>query len=228
MHYLQYKEDHVSYLEREIQRLRAEIDVLHEAQDQLAEQISEARKDAQDLKVQKQKLEQHNKALEGHKDQVQVLCEGKAQEAGTMADQIRELLAASQSLLAENALLKFLVVSLEAKNKAKLESEKQDNLEDGTRLASEGSSDIATTEGSVTLDYSKENKTDWTFLLEIFGKLIYTDFLTVNKIFFRWVENNFIFVFLVLKGKLHSRTGAQIYFWSEGQIAMLYHFQRVH
>lgn len=160
MHYLQYKEDHVSYLEREIQRLRAEIDVLHEAQDQLAEQISEATKDAQDLKVQKQKLEQHNKALEGHKDQLQVLCAQKAQEAGTMADQIKELVADSESLLAENALLKFLVVSLEAKNKAKLESEKQDNLEDGTRLASEGSSDIATTEGSVTLDYSKENKTD--------------------------------------------------------------------
>lgn len=160
MHYLQYKEDHVSYLEREIQRLRAEIYVLHEAQDQLAEQISETRKDAQDLKVQKQKLEQHNKALEGHKDQLQVLCEGKAQEAGTMADQIKELVAASESLLAENALLKFHMVSLEAKNTAKLESEKQDNLEDGTRLASEGSSDIATTEGSVTLDYSKENKTD--------------------------------------------------------------------
>ncbi|XP_066432287.1 thioredoxin domain-containing protein 11 [Eleutherodactylus coqui] len=160
MHYIQYKEDHVSYLEREIKRLRAEIDVLHEAQDQLAEHISEARKDAQDLKVQKQKIEYHNKALEGHKEQLQALYEQKAQEVGTMADKIKELVAASEGLLAENALLKFLVVSLEAKNKS---PENRNNLEDGTSdstEASEGSSDITSTEGSVTLDYNKENKTD--------------------------------------------------------------------
>ncbi|XP_069839825.1 thioredoxin domain-containing protein 11 [Dendropsophus ebraccatus] len=166
MHYLQYKENQVSYLEQEIQRLRAEIDVLHEAHDQLAEHISEARKDAQDLKVQKQRLEQHNKALEGHKEQLQVLYEQKAQEAGTMADKIKELVAASESLLAENALLKFLVVSLEAKNQVKLETEKHDNLEDGIRPSSDGSevsggsSDTSTTEGSVTLDHNKDNKTD--------------------------------------------------------------------
>ncbi|KAM4024110.1 thioredoxin domain-containing protein 11 [Anomaloglossus baeobatrachus] len=164
-HYLKYKEDHVSYLEREIHRLRAEIDVLHEAQDQLAEHISEARKDAQDLKVQKQKLEKHNEALQDHKEQLQALYEQKAREAGTMADKIKELVAASESLLAENALLKFLVVSLEAKNRAKLETEKHGNLEDGSRPtfdgteASEGSSDIGT-EGSVTLKFNKDNKTD--------------------------------------------------------------------
>ncbi|KAG8558334.1 hypothetical protein GDO81_016955 [Engystomops pustulosus] len=160
MHYLRYKEDHVSYLEREIRRLRAEIEVLHEAQDQLAEHISEARRDAQELRVQKQKLEQHNKALEEHKEQLQALYEQKAREAGTMADKIKELVAASESLLAENALLKFLVVSLEAKNKAKLESEKQENLEDGSdgTEVSEGSAEV--TEGSVTLDYNKDNRTD--------------------------------------------------------------------
>ncbi|XP_075686228.1 thioredoxin domain-containing protein 11 isoform X2 [Rhinoderma darwinii] len=165
-HYLQYKEDHVGYLEREIQRLRAEIDVLHEAQDQLAERISEARRDALDLKVQKQKLEQHNQALEGHKEQLQALYEQKAREAGTMADKIKELVAASESLLAENVLLKFLVVSLEAKNKAKLETEKLDNPDDGISRTSdgaedfEGSSDITTIKGSVNLDYIKENNTD--------------------------------------------------------------------
>ncbi|XP_069590148.1 thioredoxin domain-containing protein 11 isoform X1 [Ranitomeya imitator] len=164
-HYLQYKEDHVSYLEREIHRLRAEIKVLHEAQDQLAEQISEARKDAQDLKVQKQKLEKHNKALEDHKEQLQALYEQKAREAGTMADKIKELVAASESLLAENALLKYLLVSLEAKNKAKLDTENHGNLEDGSQptsdstQVSEESSDIGT-DGSVTLEFSNDNKTD--------------------------------------------------------------------
>ncbi|KAM3916664.1 thioredoxin domain-containing protein 11 [Leptodactylus fuscus] len=166
MHYLQYKEDHVSYLEREIHRLRAEIDVLHEAQDRLAKHISEAKKDAQNLKVQKQRLEQHNKALEDHKEQLQALNEQKTREVGTMADKIKELVAASESLLAENALLKFLVVSLEAKNKAKVESEMRDNLEDGSGSipdgteTSEESSELTTTDGSVTLDYSKDNRTD--------------------------------------------------------------------
>ncbi|XP_073398968.1 thioredoxin domain-containing protein 11 [Dendrobates tinctorius] len=164
-HYLQYKEDHVSYLEREIHRLRAEIKALHEAQDQLAEHISKARKDARDLKLQKQKLEKHNKALEDHKEQLQALYEQKAREAGTMADKIKELVAASESLLAENALLKFLLVSLEAKNKAKLETENHENLEDGSRPTSdstevsEGSSDIGT-DGSVTLEFNNDNKTD--------------------------------------------------------------------
>ncbi|XP_044160166.1 thioredoxin domain-containing protein 11 isoform X2 [Bufo gargarizans] len=166
MHYLPYKAGHISYLEREIQRLRAEIEVLHAAQDQLAERISEARKDAQDLKVQKLKLEQHNKALEGHKEQMQALYEQKAREVGTMADKIRELVSASESLLAENAMLKFLMVSLEAKNKAKPETENPDNLEDGTRPTPGGTealeepSDGSTTDGPVTLEYNKENRTD--------------------------------------------------------------------
>ncbi|XP_063790375.1 thioredoxin domain-containing protein 11 isoform X2 [Pseudophryne corroboree] len=157
MHYLQYKEDHVSYLEREIQRLRAEIVVLHKAQGQLAERISEVRKDTQDLKVQKRTLEQHNKALEDHMEQLQALCEQKVREVGTMADKMKELVAASESLLAENTLLKFIMVSLEAKHKANAETERFDNLEDGIRPStdvSEGLSDSSNTE------YNKENKTD--------------------------------------------------------------------
>ncbi|XP_075035897.1 thioredoxin domain-containing protein 11 [Mixophyes fleayi] len=162
MHYLQYKENHVSYLEREIQRLRAEIVVLHKAQDQLAERISEVRKDARELKVQKQTLEQHNKALEDHMEQLQSLYEQKTREVGTMADTMTELVAASESLLAENALLKFLMISLEANHKANPETERFDDLDEGIGPStdiSEGLADSATTEDTLT-EYSKENKTD--------------------------------------------------------------------
>ncbi|XP_073447173.1 thioredoxin domain-containing protein 11 isoform X1 [Aquarana catesbeiana] len=161
-YYLRYKEDQVSLLEQEIQRLRAEINVLHKAQDQLAELLSEARKDTQDLKVQKQRLEQHNKALEVHKQQLQSLYEQKSREVGSMADQMKELVAASERLLAENALLKFLMVSLEA-NKMKTETEKCANNEDGNLPSpdntgiSEGTSDHPNTDDTQTKEY---NKTD--------------------------------------------------------------------
>ncbi|XP_068100798.1 thioredoxin domain-containing protein 11 [Hyperolius riggenbachi] len=163
-HYMPYKEDQVLFLEREIQRLRAEITVLHQAQDQLAELISEARKDTRNLKVQKQKLEQHNKALEDHKIQLQSLYEQKSREVGTMADKMKELAAASESLLAENALLRFLMVSLETKNKA--EADKCDDLKDGDQPdtdsteVSEELSDSSNTEQTRTADYNKDNKTD--------------------------------------------------------------------
>lgn len=117
-------------MEQEILRLRAEINVLHKAQDQLAEHIAEARKDTQGLKVQKQRLEQHNKALEIHKQQLQSLYEQKSREVGVMADQMKELVIASERLLAENALLKYVMVSLEA-NKGKSEAEKCKITQDG-------------------------------------------------------------------------------------------------
>ncbi|XP_018417792.1 PREDICTED: thioredoxin domain-containing protein 11 [Nanorana parkeri] len=162
-YYVQYKEEQVSFLEQDIQRLRAEIDVLHKAQDQLAELIAEARKDRQDLKVQKQRLEQHNKALEVHKQQLQSLYEQKSREVGTMADQMKELVAASERLLAENALLKFVMVSLEA-NKGKAEAEKKcNNVQEGNLPSpdntgiSEGLPVGSNTEDTQTSDY---NKTD--------------------------------------------------------------------
>ncbi|KAM9304891.1 thioredoxin domain-containing protein 11 [Gastrophryne carolinensis] len=164
-HYLQYKEDQLLFLEREIQRLRAEIEVLHNTQNQLAEQISEARKDAQNLKVQKLKLEQHNQALEAHKEQLQALYEQKSREVGAMADKMEELVGASESLLAENALLKFLMVSLEAKNKARPEAEECEGQEkegqpspDNTHLS--GLSPSPNLEDTRTDNYNKENKTD--------------------------------------------------------------------
>ncbi|KAM4697784.1 thioredoxin domain-containing protein 11 [Rhinophrynus dorsalis] len=165
-YFLQYKEDQVSYLEREIQRLRAEIEVLHKAQDHLAGHISEAQKNAQDLKMQKQRLEQHNKALELHKEQLQVLYEQKSREVGTMADKLKELAGSSESLLAENALLKFLMVSLEAKSKTKSEVEEPENVVDeiqpvmGSAEVSDGISDPSASENTMTLEQMKENRTD--------------------------------------------------------------------
>ncbi|KAE8579802.1 hypothetical protein XENTR_v10024188 [Xenopus tropicalis] len=163
-HYLQYKEDHVSYLERGMQRLRAEIEVLHKAQDLLLSHISDARKNTQDLKVQKEKLEHHNKALELHKEHLQVLYEQKQKEVGTMADKLKELAAASESLLAENAVLKFLMVSLESKSKSKSETEGVNNADTHISSAlenmghSEGNHDTLT--GTLASEQIKENTTE--------------------------------------------------------------------
>ncbi|XP_053327391.1 thioredoxin domain-containing protein 11 [Spea bombifrons] len=161
--YLRYKEDHVSYLEREILRLRAEIELLHKAQHELAGHFTETRKDTHDLKVQKLRLEHHNKALEVHKEQLQALYEQKAREVGTMADKMKELAAASETLLAENALLKLLMASLESKSKPEAEKEKIDNPEDGEKPILdhseifEGASDNSITE---ELDPTNESRTD--------------------------------------------------------------------
>ncbi|KAM8933623.1 thioredoxin domain-containing protein 11 [Pelodytes ibericus] len=159
-HYLHYKEENFSYLEREIIRLRGEIEVLHKAQHQLAGHISEAKKDAHNLKVQKKKLEQHNKALEIYTEQLQALYEQKSKEVGTMADKLKELAASAESLLAENALLKFLMVSLEVKSKAK--AEQVDNLEDGMKsvLDSNEVSDLSNMEGTLTLEQANDSMTD--------------------------------------------------------------------
>ncbi|XP_063286360.1 thioredoxin domain-containing protein 11 [Pelobates fuscus] len=135
-HYLQYKDDHISYLEREILRLRTEIEVLHKAQHQLAGQISEAKKDVRMLKEQKHRLEQHNNALEIHKGQLQALYEQKTREVGTLADKLKELAIASERLLSENALLKILMASLEAKGKLNPVPEEEGGslaLDDGSR-----------------------------------------------------------------------------------------------
>ncbi|MEE6498369.1 hypothetical protein FKM82_003053 [Ascaphus truei] len=165
--YLHYKEVHVSYLEREIRRLRAEIEVLHKAQDELASLMANARKDEMNLKVQKQRLEDHNKALEIHKWHLQALYEEKAKEVGTMADKLKELADASESLLAENALLKFLLPALEPKSTTTTETDRVNNIDDGIRPmldsadVSEGISDTATMgESTVTLEHSKGNETD--------------------------------------------------------------------
>ncbi|XP_075421488.1 thioredoxin domain-containing protein 11 isoform X3 [Ascaphus truei] len=165
--YLHYKEVHVSYLEREIRRLRAEIEVLHKAQDQLASLMANARKDGMNLKVQKQRLEDHNKALEIHKWHLQALYEEKAKEVGTMADKLKELADASESLLAENALLKFLLPALEPKSTTTTETDRVNNIDDGIRPmldsadVSEGISDTSTMgESTVTLEHSKGNETD--------------------------------------------------------------------
>ncbi|KAG8432925.1 hypothetical protein GDO86_017261 [Hymenochirus boettgeri] len=160
-YYLQYKEDHVSYLEREIQRLRAEIEVLHKAQDNLLGYISNARKNAQNLKVQKQELEHHSKALEVHKEQLQILYEQKEREMGTMADKLKELAAASESLLAENAVLKFLMVSLEGKIKLKAETEGITNLDElEPSLDNTDVSEERLYTNMSPVEQTKENKTD--------------------------------------------------------------------
>ncbi|XP_053550766.1 thioredoxin domain-containing protein 11 [Bombina bombina] len=163
-HYRQYTENHVSYMEQEILRLRAEIEVLHKAQDQLAGYISEVRKDKQDLKVQKQMLAQHNNALEIHKGQLQMLYEQKVKEVGALADKLKELAAASEQLLTENTLLKLIMASLEAKHKNS-ETEEVNHLQDGIQTSLdtadiEGISDSSTTEGTMTLKQTKDNKTD--------------------------------------------------------------------
>nr|DBA20316.1 TPA: hypothetical protein GDO54_016023 [Pyxicephalus adspersus] len=159
-HYLQYKQERVTFLEQEIQRLTEETDLLHKAQDQLAELISEPRKDTHGLKVQKQSLEQHNEALEVHKQRLQSLHEQTSRQGGSMADQMKELMAASERLMAENALLRFLILSLEA-NKGK--AEKCNNPQDGNPPSPENTdmserlSADSNTEETQTSDY---NKTD--------------------------------------------------------------------
>ncbi|XP_041431961.1 thioredoxin domain-containing protein 11 isoform X2 [Xenopus laevis] len=161
-HFFQYREHHVSYLERQMQRLRAEIEVLHQAQDVLRSHISNARKNTQDLKVQKEKLEQHNKALELHKEHLQVLYEQKQREVGTMADKLTELAAASQSLLAENAMLKFLMISLESKSKSKPEIEGGANADEENSSAPKNTdlSDSDSVTGTLSSELTKENTTE--------------------------------------------------------------------
>uniref|UniRef100_A0A8C5WD84 Thioredoxin domain containing 11 n=1 Tax=Leptobrachium leishanense TaxID=445787 RepID=A0A8C5WD84_9ANUR len=157
-------EDHISYLEREILRLRAEIEVLHKAQKQLAGHISEGKKDVHKLKVQKHKLEQHNNALEIHKEQLQALYDQKVKEVGNTADKLKDLAAASQRLLAENALLKIFMESLELKNKI-ARGTGSININDGSRSTLEENevsrkSSISSTRSTLMLDQTNESRTD--------------------------------------------------------------------
>ncbi|XP_071426876.1 thioredoxin domain-containing protein 11 [Pithys albifrons albifrons] len=109
------QQGHISHLEREIQKLRSEISALHQAHGQLEAQLSEARREEQRLQQQKHTLEKQHKTLQVHSEQLQATYDQKNQELLEMAEKLQELADASENLLKENALLRILVASKEAK-----------------------------------------------------------------------------------------------------------------
>nr|XP_056722340.1 thioredoxin domain-containing protein 11 [Euleptes europaea] len=136
----------LSLLEREIQQLRVEARALREAQALLRAQLSEARKE-------EQRLQRESQALQKQQGALQTLYNQKARELAEVAGKLQELAQASQTLLAENTLLKVLLASVERKRGAELESglaqeeaglvvpagEKNENAPLETRIASEHS-----------------------------------------------------------------------------------------
>ncbi|XP_062999634.1 thioredoxin domain-containing protein 11 isoform X2 [Elgaria multicarinata webbii] len=105
----------LSHLEREVERLRAEIQALHLAQAQAQGQLSEARREGQRLQQEARILRKQHGALQSHREHLQGLYDQKSRELGGLAEKLRELADASESLLAENALLRALLASVERK-----------------------------------------------------------------------------------------------------------------
>ncbi|XP_064886574.1 thioredoxin domain-containing protein 11 isoform X2 [Columba livia] len=110
---------HISHLEREIQKLRSEISALPQAQEQLEAQLSEARREQQKLQQQKHALEKQHKTLQLPSEQLQATHDHKNQELLEMAEKLQEVADASENLLKENTLLRFLVASREGKLQSK-------------------------------------------------------------------------------------------------------------
>ncbi|XP_013925551.1 PREDICTED: thioredoxin domain-containing protein 11 [Thamnophis sirtalis] len=155
----------IAHLEKEIRLLKAEIRVLHQAQGQLQGQLSETRSESQRLQRETHALKQQ----QSHQEQLQGLCSKRTWQLEDMAEKLRKLAEASETLLTENAFLKVLLAIAEKHRAAEPGSEGGSRPpEDPTSLPSPGQDHFPQVEegGAAPLDsrvpteHSKENWTE--------------------------------------------------------------------
>ncbi|KAM6424366.1 thioredoxin domain-containing protein 11 isoform 1-T1 [Liasis olivaceus] len=154
----------IARLESEIEVLKAEIQALHQAQAQLQGQLAEARSESQRLQREAHALRKQH----GHQEQLRGLCSQKTWQLEDMAEKLRELADASETLLTENAFLKVLLASAETLRAAKPSSEHSLPHKDAAGLPAPGQDRFPQVEkeGAAPLDsrvpaeHSKENWTE--------------------------------------------------------------------
>ncbi|XP_058013118.1 thioredoxin domain-containing protein 11 isoform X2 [Ahaetulla prasina] len=154
----------ITHLEKEIRLLKAEIWALHQAQGQLQGQLSETRSESQRLQRETHALKQQ----QSHQEQLQGLCSQRTWQLEDMAEKLRKLAEASETLLTENAFLKVLLAIAEKHRAAELGSERSHPPEDAAGLPSPGRDNFPQVEkeGAAPLDsrvpteHSKENWTE--------------------------------------------------------------------
>ncbi|XP_044289543.1 thioredoxin domain-containing protein 11 isoform X2 [Varanus komodoensis] len=150
----------IARLEQEVERLRAESQALHRARAQAQAQLSEARREGQ-------RLQQEARALQSHQEHLQGLYEQKSRELEELAEKLRELAEASESLLAENTLLKVLLASMERKLGPEPQPEVSLPTEDAglaarapERFGAAEQSDSPHLESQLAPEHAKENWTE--------------------------------------------------------------------
>uniref|UniRef100_A0A8C6VL41 Thioredoxin domain containing 11 n=1 Tax=Naja naja TaxID=35670 RepID=A0A8C6VL41_NAJNA len=124
----------IAHLEKEIRLLKAEIQALHQAQGQLQGQLSETRSESQRLQQETHALKQQ----QSHQEQLQGLCSQRTWQLEDMAEKLRKLAEASETLLTENAFLKVLLAIAEKHRAAESGPEHSPPPEDTTGLLSPG------------------------------------------------------------------------------------------
>ncbi|XP_064178494.1 thioredoxin domain-containing protein 11 [Anguilla rostrata] len=102
-------------VEAELRRLQADVRLLQGAREQLSEQLAQLRQEKLRLSLQTLALESHNAELQRQGRRLEALYQEKSQQLTDAVGKLRALADASESLLAENALLKILLASVKEK-----------------------------------------------------------------------------------------------------------------
>ncbi|XP_039224011.1 thioredoxin domain-containing protein 11 [Crotalus tigris] len=154
----------IAHLEKEIELLKAEIQALHQAQGQLQGQLSETRSESQRLQRETHALKQQ----QSHREQLQGLCSQRTWQLEDLAEKLRKLAEASETLLTENAFLKVLLTIAEKHRAAELGPEHSFPPEDTAHLPPPGQDHFSQVEkegagpldSRVPAEHSKENWTE--------------------------------------------------------------------
>ncbi|XP_070617595.1 thioredoxin domain-containing protein 11 isoform X1 [Erythrolamprus reginae] len=107
----------IARLEQEISLLKTEIRALHQAQGQMQGQLSETRSESRRLQRETQALRHQ----QGRQEQLQGRCSQRVWQLDDVAQKLRRLAEASETLLAENAFLKALLAVAEKRRAAAAE-----------------------------------------------------------------------------------------------------------
>ncbi|KAJ8391840.1 hypothetical protein AAFF_G00084560 [Aldrovandia affinis] len=102
-------------LQEELRRLQVEVRLLQRAREQLSQQLSQLWKEKRRLSLHAQALESHNAELQQQGQHLEVLYQEKNQQLLDTVSKLQALADASESLLAENTLLKILLASIREK-----------------------------------------------------------------------------------------------------------------
>ncbi|XP_063171047.1 thioredoxin domain-containing protein 11 [Candoia aspera] len=154
----------IARLESEIEMLKAEIRALHRAQAQLQGQLSDARRESRRLQQEAHALREQ----QSRQEQLQGLCGWKTWQLGGTAEKLQDLADASETLLAENALLKALLASAERRLAAEPSPERGLPREEAAGLPTPGhdrfpqveEEGAAPLDGRIPTEHSKENWTE--------------------------------------------------------------------
>lgn len=154
----------IAHLEKEIELLKAEIRALHQAQGQLQGQLSETRSESQRLQRETHALKQQ----QSQREQLQGLCNQRTWQLEDLAEKLRKLAEASETLLTENAFLKVLLTIAEKHRAAELGPERSFPPEDAASLPPPGQDHFPQVEkegagpldSRVPAEHSKENWTE--------------------------------------------------------------------